>query len=160
MAWRNTGKTRSILPKLREQVIMSDDYAILDDRGYLHPYPRPIRAYSYNRAQLPATAEEKLRFKLKASVTPPWKPVSYLTYTPPCSASVRIGRFDFLNAPDETHAPSTFARVAEYVMAFELAYFHETYQLLGLAEILGPTSSVFEIVSTGLAAAVSTTEAR
>lgn len=152
LAWRNTGKTNAILPRLRDNTILSDDLAIIDERGLVHPYPRPIRAYAYNADKLPVPLHERLRFRLRGMVTPPWRPVAYLSYRDgaPCPP-VPLGELRFLNYPaKEAVDAAQLAAIAEQVTDFELSHFDERRHLLTMANILRPARSTAEIVVAAL----------
>jgi hypothetical protein len=133
LAWRSTGKTQSILPKILDQDVISDDLTVLDENGTVHKYPRPIRVYSYNIEDLPYDQARKAEFKRKSRMTPKWQPVEYLPLAPN-SESYPLCNVTFLNNKNEL--PENIDRIANIITKFEYAYFEPTKQILSLAGII------------------------
>lgn len=144
MGWRGTGKTNAILKEINIKEIWSDDLSIIDSEGFVYPYLRPIRIYSYNLPLLNKEYIKKNRLNRKKFLTPPWRPVHYLPI--PSKEGAKKAKLDkllYLNKPDSTDLPIN----AEEIMKFEQIFF-EHYKLIlihsGVVEIENSTKDIIK----------------
>lgn len=72
MGWRGTGKTNAILENIDSKTIWSDDLSILDEEGFIFPYKKPIRLYSYNIPLLKNEYIKKNNLRIRNLFTPKW----------------------------------------------------------------------------------------
>ena len=153
MAWRATGKTQTILKLLGKNKVLSDDLAILDTKGKVYAYPRPIRVYSYNIIDMPFSNSEKKKLYRKARLTPPWQPVVYYQLEMKDEQEYPLGELKFLN-----NIKQNVAVLADHIIEFEYAYFNPWRKMLQIANIL-KVSSTEEIISKSLKSMNDTKEA-
>jgi hypothetical protein len=133
MAWRNTGKTDAILKHFGHKHIFSDDLAILSDDGFVFPYPRPMRVYSYNLGKMPISKLDLFRLRLKSLITPPWQPVEYVSLDTGGFESLPVGDVVYLNDSNCSSLPF----IAKQILDFEYSYFDQTANILRMAGVLG-----------------------
>ncbi len=146
MGWRNTGKTDSLLEKISNNEVWSDDLSIIEKDGSVYPYPRPIRLYSYNINKAKHILESPLLAKMKAFITPPWKPVHYVPLKITNKRKAPISQLFFLNNPSST----SLAIDAENIINFENSFFYAIKILFRQARVLQTNSTCQSIVSSAL----------
>lgn len=147
MGWRGTGKTNSILKELPTKDIWSDDLTIIDKDGFIHPYRRPIRIYSYNIDLLDKNYTKNNQLKLKSLFTPPWRPVHYLPLAKIDSRlKIKLGQLTYLNDSKN----NDIAQLSEQVMSFEQLFFEDTKIMLSMANIFNIKLTTEDIVNSAL----------
>lgn len=119
MGWRGTGKTNAILEDFENKEIWSDDLAIIDSKGFVYPYLRPIRIYSYNLPLLNNDYVIENKLKYKKYFTPPWRPIHYLPLNKTKITKGALGDFLYLNKVKNR----SLATKAQDVMEFEQIFF-------------------------------------
>ncbi|SMG43632.1 hypothetical protein [Arenibacter troitsensis] len=147
MGWRGTGKTNAILKDMSKNNIWSDDLAIIDNHGYVYPYLRPIRIYSYNIPLLDPEYISKHKLKFKRRITPPWQPVHYLPLSTETGVkSAPLNEFIYLN--DRTS--KKLAKDAKNIMLFEQIYFKDYQIMLEQAGVFKVKNKVGYIINEAL----------
>jgi len=147
MGWRGTGKTNSILKDFPKKDIWSDDLTIIDKDGYIHPYRRPIRIYSYNIDLLDKNYIKNNQLKLKSLFVPPWRPVHYLPLAKIDSRlKIKLGELIYLNNDKNNN----IAELSEQVMCFEQIFFEDTKIMLSMANIFNNKLTTKDIVNSAL----------
>ena len=147
MGWRGTGKTNAILKDFENKEIWSDDLTVVDTEGYVYPYLRPIRIYSYNLPLLNPSYIKKNRLKIKKLITPPWRPVHYLRLVNRVKKSKSILKeFIYLNNLDSTN-PS---KDAFDVMEFEQIFFKNFEIMLKHSGVFSARNKVDDILKEAL----------
>jgi hypothetical protein len=125
MGWRGTGKTNAILEDFEKKEIWSDDLSIIDTEGFVYPYLRPIRIYSYNLPLLNESYVKNNKLKRKKLLTPPWRPVHYLPLNKTKSSKGVLGDFIYLNNVKNDSLETN----AQDIMEFEQIFF-KNYELM------------------------------
>jgi hypothetical protein len=147
MGWRGTGKTKSILQEFEKKRIWADDLSILDEAGFVYPYNRPIRIYSYN---IPSLSDEYVKnnfLNIKRFFTPPWRPVHYLPINNiDKNSKVKLGNLTFLN---DIHI-NNLEEISDQIMAFEHVFFEEIKIMLQVAKIFDNQTTTKKIVAKAL----------
>jgi hypothetical protein len=147
MGWRGTGKTNAILREFESKEIWSDDLAILDSEGYVYPYLRPIRLYSYNLELLNPEYLKEHRLKFRRYLTPPWRPVHYLPLLDKSSKGrAPLKELIFLNNPDS----GSLAEDAERIMLFEQSFFQEYKLMLDQSGVFKSKTRTRDVVENAL----------
>lgn len=148
MGWRGTGKTNAILEDFESKEIWSDDLAIIDINGFVYPYLRPIRIYSYNIPLLSPDYIKKHNLNIKKLITPFWRPVHYLPLKSSAEQEKRatLGKFIFLNNKQS----DTLAEDAENIMDFEQIFFNHFKIMLDQSGVFKVKNKVKEIISQAL----------
>lgn len=148
MGWRGTGKTNAILKGFESKEIWSDDLAIIDINGFVYPYLRPIRIYSYNIPLLSPEYITKHNLNLKKRITPSWRPVHYLPLKPAAESEKRavLGEFIYLNNKQSDN----LAEDAENIMAFEQIFFNHYKIMLDQSSVFRVKNKVRKIINKAL----------
>lgn len=147
MGWRGTGKTNAILKDFESRDVWSDDLTILDSKGMVYPYLRPIRLYSYNLELLDPEYVKKHRLKFKSLLTPPWRPVHYLPLqdkTGTGSAPLKV--LIYLNDKKSDSLPKD----SERIMRFEQSFFTHNRIMLAQSGIFRSNDRTREVVEKAL----------
>lgn len=143
MGWRGTGKTNAILKDIESNDIWSDDLAIIDSNGFVYPYLRPIRLYSYNLSLLSKKYIKDHNLNFKSKITPPWRPVHYLPLKKKSLAEKAVlGDLTYLN----NSKTKNIAQDAEDIMIFEQSFFEHYRIILQHSGIFKVKKSVKEIL--------------
>lgn len=147
MGWRGTGKTNAILKDFDSKEIWSDDLAIIDTDGFVYPYLRPIRLYSYNLPLLNEDYLRKHKLNFKKRITPPWQPVHYLPLeTKSNHKKAKLKKINYLNNPKSLR----IGEDAEEIMHFEQLFFEDFRIMLKHLGIYETNNSVADIVNKAL----------
>lgn len=147
MGWRGTGKTNAILKNIDSKEIWSDDLSIIDSEGYVYPYLRPIRLYSYNLPLINKKYIAKNNLNIKKYITPSWRPVHYLQLQNKSSVEKgRLNSLTYLNNPES----SNLAKDSEEIMKFEQLFFENIRLMLQHLKILKVNNSIEKIINDAL----------
>jgi hypothetical protein len=147
MGWRGTGKTNAILKDFEKKEIWSDDLSIIDSEGFVYPYLRPIRLYSYNLPLIDKSYLKTHKLNLKKYITPPWKPVHYLSLqTKSETKKAPMGEMIFLN----DKKTRTLAQDSENIMEFEQIFFKNYQIMLNQSRIFKSRPNVKKIIDEAL----------
>ncbi|EDP69546.1 hypothetical protein FBALC1_00290 [Flavobacteriales bacterium ALC-1] len=143
MGWRGTGKTNAILKELNTKEIWSDDLSIIDADGFVYPYLRPIRLYSYNLPLIDKSYRSKHRLDVKKYITPPWRPVHYLPLKNKNTLNkAKLNKLYYLNRPNGLNLPKD----AEEIMDFEQLFFDHYKIIMKHLGILKKSNSIENIL--------------
>lgn len=147
MGWRGTGKTNAILKDMNSKEIWSDDLTIMDSKGFVYPYLRPIRIYSYNIPLLPPNYIKQHNLNLKKTITPPWRPVHYLELSTELSSKkAPLNKLIYLNDKNTTN----LAKDAKKIMDFEQLFFKGYQIMLEQSKVLQTENKVKSIINEAL----------
>ncbi len=139
VAWRATGKTDAILPYVFDGSVLSDDLSLIDEKARtLYAYPRPLRLYRYNIKRLNIDLINKFKLYIKSIVTPPWRPVEYISLNPRVLEANNYSKiylnekFSKLSLEANVDKDALFSLITE----FEFAHYKQTETLLKIASII------------------------
>jgi len=148
MGWRGTGKTNAILKDFGSKEIWSDDLAIIDTDGFVYPYLRPIRLYSYNLPLIDKGYLKNHNLNFKKHITPPWRPVHYLPLKNKNNIKrAKLKKIYYLNNPNS----SSLGKDAEEIMHFEQLFFENYRIMLKHLGVFKNKRTVSDIINKALA---------
>ncbi|WP_299121229.1 hypothetical protein [uncultured Winogradskyella sp.] len=147
MGWRGTGKTNAILKELNTKEIWSDDLSVVDTEGFVYPYLRPIRLYSYNLPLIDKNYRAKHNLDIKKFITPPWQPVHYLPLKNKNTINkAKLNKLYYLNRPNGFNLPKD----AEEIMNFEQLFFDHYKIIMKHLGILEEGNSIESVLNSAM----------
>ena len=121
--------------------------SIIDSEGFVYPYLRPIRVYSYNIPLLDPDYVKKHKLKRKANLTPPWRPVHYLPLENKTKENKStLKELIYLN----NESTQTLEKDALEIMEFEQIFFKNFEIMLKHSGVFSARSKVDDILKEAL----------